>query len=264
MGAPATWRKADPVLRATAVVTCLTAAWVSWARYSSVNSQLFMGWGLGESTARWVDRAAAVLLIGSAAAMLGSRAGSRVARVTWGLAALWLLALALALSLQGGAPYTALALPAHAVRYGTPVVVLLLASGRARLAGGLLRAAVAITFSAHGLEALGHHPAFIDLIIGGARRSLELGVSEVQARALLTVIGVLDLLSAALLVTRRWPLVPGYMAAWGAITLGSRVLAWGFEQWAEAGIRVANAGAPLALLYYWRAARNAARPPDSP
>jgi hypothetical protein len=54
------------------------------------------------------------------------------------------------------------------------------------------------------------------------------------------------------------------MAAWGALTLTSRVLAWGLEQWGEAGIRVANAGAPLALLLYWRAARSGTPPSDSP
>ena len=241
----------DFALRSGVAVTALTAAWVAWHHQSTVHSWLFMGRGTSEAFAANVERVAAGLLVISALSLL-----RKPSLLACSVISLWMLALAVTTWLQGGESFAALAPASHAVRFVAPLSLYALHRGRPELGFGWLRAAIAITFLAHGYEALQHHPQFIDLLIPGLRRHLGWEVSEAQARTLLTFIGVTDWAVALALLLRRWKWVAIYMAAWGAITLTSRTLAWGWERWPEAGVRWLNFSAPLALALYWRVTAN--------
>ena len=97
------------------------------------------------------------------------------------------------------------------------------ASGRLRR-GGLV--AVAVTFAAHGLYAVGVYPVpghFVDLTLA------ILGGGEAAARTFLLVVGALDLLLLPLLLaraTRAYALA--YATAWGLLTAAARAVA-GFD-----------------------------------
>lgn len=113
------------------------------------------------------------------------------------------------------------------------------------------RGGACLAFAGHGLEALWHSPQFADLILFTARR-IGTAMTEHAAQTLLTGIGVIDLLLAALLVSTRWRAVAIYAALWGLLTAGSRITAHGLEfGWYEALLRAAHFGLPAALAVYW-------------
>jgi len=246
-------RPLDLPLRLGVAIAALTAAWVAWQRPTAVNGLLFVDWGLPESTATWVDRGAALTLAASAAAVL-----LRGARIACALVAAWFLALAIATTLRGGGPFTDLAPAAQAARYGAPLGLLLLGVANGAVTVAVLRVTVALTFVAHGYEALLHSAHFIDLILVSARRLFGWRLSEAEAGTLLTAIGWIDLVLAALVLTRRWRLVAAYMTFWAAVTAASRVTAFGLASWTEVGLRAGHVAAPLALTLHWRAARRPA------
>jgi hypothetical protein len=238
-------RGAEWVLRLAVAGAAIAGAWSAWAHYSELNSLLYAHAGVSESQARSVDVGCAVgLLLSAALALCGTR--------SWwiGFAALWFLGEAGARMLLRGHALPELALLAHSARYLLPLALLLASRERTGWAEGCLRWAAALTFAAHGIEALNHVPGFLDLLLLTARR-FGLPVSEAQAAGLLTVIGVLDLALAGLIVVRRVRGVALYMAFWGAVTLASRVTAGGLAQWQEALVRLPNAAAPAALFFLW-------------
>ena len=237
---------AEWVLRLAVAGGCVAAAWSAWAHYTELNSLLYSRARLSEATARSVDLGGAVaLLLCAGLSLVGTR--------SWwiGMAGIWFLLQAGAHMASRGHPLAELALPAHSARYLAPLALLLLARGRSGWAEVVLRWAAALTFTAHGVEALAHVPAFLDLLLLSARR-FGLPGSEDQAVGLLNVIGVLDLAVAGLIVVRRFRGVALYMTVWGAVTLASRVTAGGLVQWPEALIRLPNAAAPAALYFLWR------------
>ena len=109
------------------------------------------------------------------------------------------------------------------IQVGTPVLFVgALAGwwGEARLLS-LAKVLIAVTFSAHGLYALGVYPVpahFVDMSIRG------LGMSEAVARRFLTVAGVLDLvLAVAIFVPRLARPALVYATFWGFTTAAARV-----------------------------------------
>ena len=111
----------------------------------------------------------------------------------------------------------------------------------------LLALAIAATFTAHGLEALAHHPRFCDLLLGAGRRLFDLRLAQSTAEAMLTAIGALDLAVAAALLLRPRPAVALWAALWGMLTLTSRTLSLGPDFVHESLLRSMNAAGPLAL-----------------
>ncbi len=174
-------------------------------------------------------------------------------------------------------------IPAHALRYGLPLVLLTLvvlpkiASLRnwtVPVAAGLLRVLVAVVFVTHGYQALMEDPRFIDLIIGSFGNLFNVSVGESTAVAVLKVIAVIDFCVALaaliyprpLLVPHRfWAspcrdcairrvIVPGLMiwlAFWGLITALSRMTAMrpseALSEYPELLVRVPHVLGPLAL-----------------
>lgn len=251
-------RSVELALRLCVVVTALTAAQVAWSRPTVVNGLLYFDLGLDEGLARGLDRAAALLLLASAAALL-----LRSWRWPAVVLLVWLVAVASSTTLRGEGAFSNIALPAHAARYGAPLALLLLGLGGGLPASLCLRLCAALTFAAHGYEALVHNPYFIDLLLLSAAR-VELQPTEASARLALDVIAWVDLAVAVLVLVTRWRPVALYMAAWGAVTAASRVTALGLDAWTETGMRAANALVPLALYLAWRARPEAASATHTP
>jgi len=149
----------------------------------------------------------------------------------------------------------------QAARISAPLGLLLLVSWggkdrsgeqRAGVATSLMRWAIGVTFFAHGVEALQHHPAFIDLLIGTAWRLFGAGLPQSGAERLLTIIGVLDVAIALACVATKIRGVLWWMAIWGGITAVSRTTAFGFEiSWHQMLVRMPHVGVPIVVVLLW-------------
>src|SRR5690606_17269404 len=98
----------------------------------------------------------------------------------------------------GGEPYVEWSVWSAGLRYMTPLALLPLLGllgplpptrVRVLLATWILRVGLAVVFAIHGLQALGKHPWFIDLLIGSSRSLLGFRLTESNAVTLLIVIG---------------------------------------------------------------------------
>ena len=178
----------------------------------------------------------------------------RPTRVACAFVFLWYAAIAGLTLYQGGSFGAAYAPFAHATRYGAPALLFVALAGTwAKMRGWIefgLRWATAITFVAHGFEAVLANPRFIDFVITAFRR-ISWEVSESTTRVLLRIIGVQDLVLAGLIVTKRYRAVALWMAIWGGIAAASRMVHMGIPKWPATVMRAANAGVPLALYFLW-------------
>lgn len=243
------------MLRISVLIQCVGLWRLALVDGTAIGTTLFMTFEWSEAAMLLVDRGAAwLLLIAGGAAMLrfGGAVERSTIRVACAFVAAWFALVALASWYQGGFVGYQYSVVAHANRIVAPIALISLAASETRRETVILvlRAAAASTFAAHGLEALQHHPEFIDYIITAFRR-IGVRVPESMARVFLTAIGVQDMLLAALMMTRRWRLVVAYAAAWGAITAASRVVHLGWLKWPQVLVRAANGGVPLALFFLW-------------
>jgi hypothetical protein len=223
-------------------------------------SPALVGWGVDMELAHTMDQLCAALALAAALTVLALR----VRVVAALLAALMLLAATV--GGLGPAPLAYLAIPAHATRWGLP---LLLALAPAESLGpravspatderrteAILRVCIASTFAAHGLEALAMHPSFSALLQGSAARLFGADLPALAVARTLLVIGLLDLFvaSAALVgPRRRIAALVWYMAIWGLITAMSRAIVFGPPGLTATLLRAANGGLPIALLLHWR------------
>lgn len=236
-------------LRITVAFQCVGAAWVIFQYGTSINTLLYIYRDYSESTTGLIDQISEWMLLVVAVGIL--------VRPSWWFAvpiSVWALVDSLALWSNDAYMYSWLAPMAHAVRYIAPMALVILVGGFSKWrepAIWALRISIGATFAAHGLEALWHYHIFIDYTIGAGYQLLGLDISEHQATTALTVIGIIDLVLAALIVTRRWRWVAGYMACWGLLTATIRIVNFGWSAWFELSIRMAHVGIPLALMYYW-------------
>ena len=172
---------------------------------------------------------------------------------------------------------------AHALRFGFPLVLLIVVIGpripalrnwTAPAAASLLRVLVAVVFFTHGYQALMEDPRFIDLIIGTSANVLDVRISEATAVVILKGIAVVDFCVALAVIVYPTPLfvpaklwaspcpvcairrviVPSLMiwlAGWGLITALSRMTSLGYpvglSQYPELLIRASHVLGPLAL-----------------
>ncbi len=114
-----------------------------------------------------------------------------------------------------------------------------------------IKIAIAVTFVAHGFEALNLHPKFVDFIIKTFRIYLGVSVSEATCHYMLFVIGVADILAAIalLIVNSKASIV--YMAFWGALTAICRILYDPTNGLADTLSRVSHFAIPLALYMFY-------------
>jgi hypothetical protein len=153
---------------------------------------------------------------------------------------------------------------ASAARIVAPLVLLVVHWSKYRallgiaitpLSEWLMRVGLSLTFAAHGVESMQQRGSFLDVLIMASRNLLGARLPESIAQNILLTIGIIDLVLAVLVVTRRWRAVVAYMAAWGMITAAARfvVLRWD-TGWYEFAIRSSHWSLPLVLFLAWRVA----------
>ncbi len=239
-------------LRIAVALQCIGLFRIAYVDGTPIGTTLFMTLRWSESSMLAVDHGIAWAGLLGGLSMLW-----RPTRVAAGVVALWFALVAVLTAVQGGEFGATYAPFAHATRYCAGVLAFIAAmtalepAVRAQWIERVARWACALTFAAHGLEALEANPRFIDFIITAFRR-VNIEVSEPASRILLRVVGVQDMGLAALVLTKRWRVVVGYMAFWGAVTAASRVVHLGWRVWPSTLVRAANAGVPLMLMWMWR------------
>jgi hypothetical protein len=264
-------------LQITVVVQCLGAAWqLAWLGSSPIFSLLWHspelgGLGLSEGFSLGVERAfAAALLV--AALLVAWRPA--VWSAGWSAGLLATLVLAMWWTVEGYQPspdwlprWAAAFFPllTHAARVGCPLGLALLLAGDSQRALRVLRWAIAVTFAAHGLEAMQHNYEFVNMLIVAAQRLLGWRMPQAVAEASLTVIGVLDVVLALGCLTGRLRSVLWYMAVWGLATAAARIVVFPWDQgFAACATRLPHATIPLYLALEWEMRRNATTLAPSP
>lgn len=278
-------RTIDWILRIAVALQCAGYAWM----IGVVGESPLLGWlweprdvgglALGEAVGMRICQGVAVwlALAGVSTLVRPSRvllAGVLVFQILYAVAAwqthsgfpldvTWLGRGALRSAAEALVPYFPFA--SGAARIAAPAVLILVHWSRKRKVLGIAiepltewiaRIAVALTFAAHGLEALGRHGSFLDMLIVATRNLFGLRLPETVAQGLLTAIGLVDLVVAALLLVGRWRWVAIYMAAWGFITAAARLIVLNSHTgWYEFAVRSSHWALPLVLVLAWRLAR---------
>lgn len=223
---------------------------------SSINAFLFLDLGLSHQAAASLERAlVAAVTLAAAVGVFWPR---------WFLmvpVAVYLLAEAVAGYHMRGYAFSELTPPAHALRYLTPLAVVLLAHAAAvptarpaarraayRTGTWLLRLGLAMVFITHGYEAWRLHPEFIDLLITSSQNYLGVRIEEATASTMLRVIAAVDVAVAGLLLIRSWSAVLGWMMFWGLVTAASRMTSYGWGAHTDVLVRSTHFVAPLALI----------------
>lgn len=179
---------------------------------------------------------------------------------------------------NSGFPFAEWVIGAHAARYTAPLALLALffvplgrwlgPANHLRAAGYILRAGLATVFFVHGLEAFLQHPRFLDYILMTTHNFTGYYMAEATAGMLLQIIGVVDIIVAALILVKPHPAVLYWAAFWGLITAFSRVTSLGVEHHYEVLLRFAHFLGPIALVCMLKAQRayaaGAARPATPP
>src|SRR5690606_13547171 len=110
-----------------------------------------------------------------------------------------------------------------------------------------LRIGIAIVFAIHGLQALGQHPWFIDLLIGSSRSMLGYRLTESNAILILKFIGCADILVAAGILAGRWRALLAWLCLWSTVTACSRMTSNGVMSYPEVLLRASHILAPVAV-----------------
>ena len=247
-------------LRVAVVAQCVGYLSQSLLGETSIFEFFFLTADLSESVSLAISRGGSLMIL---AASLGLF--FRQSRMLGYLVAGWFAFSAFADMNLSGEPFSHLALLSHSVRYLSPIALVWLPAevdgtgSVSRLvpwAGHLLRFSVAVTFLAHGWEALQAHPRFIDYLLLSSRRLLDAPLAESSAVTILTVIGIVDLVVGLLVaagIDAAFLLL--YMAAWGTIAAFSRMVHGGLWAFPATLVRAANGLAPLALYFFARGFR---------
>lgn len=162
---------------------------------------------------------------------------------------------------QGGYHFSELTLGAQALRYTTPLAVMMLLAWpfrrvsdavRAQVCSWVLRIALAVVFITHGAECLMKNPQFVDLIIGSFNNMFGFRFTESAALKIMLVIGWVDILVAITVLINPNKYLLGWLLFWAALTAFSRMTALGFGAYTEVLMRASHILAPLAvyLLHY--------------
>jgi hypothetical protein len=233
---------------AGALVTVLRSGGSGW------NAWLFLDHGLSHRAASQTELALVVVTL------CFSLAGLFLRRWRWGTCLMipafaFLLTESCLIAKMGGVGHAEWAPAAHALRYGTPLALALLAMkepfGEAQVVM-LLRVSLAFVFVTHGAEALMHYPRFIDLIIGTGENLLGWRVTESQAKSILTVIGWVDVITGVAILIRPLPALLWWMAIWGLVTALSRMTSLGWDAYRDVLMRVTHFVVPFVLVWFRR------------
>lgn len=221
---------------------------LGWSEQAALGVQHALGWLLAAAAVCVLVRPVHAALVAIAVMQLALAAALVRMQGEFQLPWNWLPAVVAAL----------FPLAEQAARVAAPAGLLALdppSTERRRSLGiGILRAAIIVTFAAHGIEAWTHFYKFVDYNILAARNLLGWQMSQSTSETLLTVIGGVDLAAAMLVAACRWSPAVWYMVCWGFVTAASRIVVHGWELgWHEFTTRAAHFGIPLAIALYWRA-----------
>ncbi len=112
----------------------------------------------------------------------------------------------------------------------------------------VLSISLAITFFTHGVEAIGSHPFFIDMIIGSGINLMGLYIPESVALQALFVIGCVDILTSLWIAIRPNIYVAFWMGTWGLVTAMARITETGWMSYPEVLVRAPHYLVPLAVV----------------
>lgn len=169
----------------------------------------------------------------------------------------YLLAISYYKSVNGGAMFTELAVPAHATRwlpcFALWILLLSKTTASQNSVKYLLITAASLTFATHGYEAFMQHPHFRGLLYG-AFEVISVNISETTATVLLRLIGVMDicLAIAVIFYHSKWKWLLLWMSIWGFLTAISRPIAFGFIGIDDAVLRIGNGLIPLIIYFLVR------------
>lgn len=260
-------------LRLALTAMCLGIAWHRTIDFDAVSSLLYvdLGW-CSEELANGLSAVGAGLFALAGVALL---LPARFARPAALWVAAWTLVL-LACSMARDPQWPEVEPGAWAVRWLGPLALWIwlgrralgeTGPGRAEL---LLRVAAAATFLFHGMEAAGVRfleasfsapkGEFVDFLFTAERTVFGSALTQTQNEALLRAVGALDATVAILLLCGRFVPVALWMAAWGFLTAGLRILEYEETGPAKFLTRAPNGGVPLCLALCWWRARRAATP----
>lgn len=241
------------VLRVTAAVFAIGWCVAIFSRAgTSVGSIALMEWGVAHPRIALVERWTAVLVLLAGLSLL-----ARPTVVAALIVAIVPFIEALAARHTDSYAFATMAPASHALRYGLPLALAWMVlpawshlGERARVLGAMwmLRLGIAAVFVAHGVQALGPHPEFTDMLIATARRWLGgYRLTESNAVAMLRVIGIVDIGVGFMVLAGRWRPLLLWLALWSLVTAMARVTSWGIMSYPEVLLRASHVGAPLAV-----------------
>lgn len=257
------------VLRAGVVLLCAGVAARALDGEGDIGEMLIESYGWSPEAAMRLEAGGACLLLAMAPLAFWRRAWPSLFAISaW--AVLFMMA-----ELHEEGSYREFIPGEHASRYLGPVALALLSAfpreggiprGRVRVSEWVLRAAAASTFVCHGVQAVVARGRFQDFLFLASERVLGMRLDPEAARAILLVVGTVDVLVAiGILVPAPMRLVAGWMAFWGLATAASRIVSYGRFGIAEALIRAIQGAVPIGLFLYWhlseRAGRDKFQPP---
>jgi hypothetical protein len=212
---------------------------------SSVESLFFLDFGFEQATSKSLENSLAYLML-----ILGIAIFIQPKSYTMILFFIVSLGVSWVIQRQGGIPHANLTLPSHALRILTPIGLWILVKYRGDYskAYSVLTLALSITFLTHGLEALSHHPRFIDYLFAFSTKFLNYNPRQSDAEFILIVIGVLDICMAILVLVKPKPIIFVWMAYWGFVTASARIVELGWGMYPEVLVRASHFLIPVVLL----------------
>jgi hypothetical protein len=118
----------------------------------------------------------------------------------------------------------------------------------------LLQLATAVTFVAYGLIAMQQFRnggPLVDTIVLAVQKVWQRTLAPASVQQTLAIIGAVDVGAAFVMLTSRSRTCALWLATWGLATASLYFLAQGVTGYHESLIRVADGGAPLAVLLFW-------------
>jgi hypothetical protein len=175
----------------------------------------------------------------------------------------WLLAETAAGLWHDSSTATILEAGTHGVRIVVPIALLLVdywppslrpTLSFCRTTVILLQLGIAVTYTAYGLVAMHQFRnggPMVDLIVQSVQKVWQRTLEPASVQQTLAVIGAVDIGAAFVILTSRSRTCALWLTAWGVLTASLYFLALGVQGYHESLMRVADGGAPLAVLLFW-------------
>lgn len=175
----------------------------------------------------------------------------------------WVLADAIAGLWQDSSTAMILQSVTHTIRMVVPLALLLIdfwppalrpTLSFCRTTIMLLQLGVATTYSAYGLIALQQFRRggpLVELIVQAVQKVWQRSLEPGSVQQTLAIMGAVNIAAAFVILTSRSRTCALWLSVWGLATASLYFLAQGVEGYHESLIRIADAGAPLAILMFW-------------